>query len=122
MKTILDKMTEKGFRPFTSSDWCSYAAAEGNAMIMSRDNYDWVYSEPKENEGSPIVMCQFCVNCDDFPMCGFFHLNNPTAIDYTGIMEDIDAVIKDSPLTHCIALENSLEEMLKTTYGVELIC
>lgn len=38
------------------------------------------------------------------------------------IIEDIDAVIKDSPLTHCIVLENSLEEMLKTTYGVELIC
>lgn len=67
-------------------------------------------------------MCQFCVNCDDFPMCGFFQFNNPTAIDYTGIMKDIDAVIDDSPLTHCIALEKSLEEMLKTTYGVELIC
>lgn len=122
MKTIIDKMKEKGFRPFTPLNWQSYAGAEGQAMIISGKDYDFVYSEPGEEPNNAIVECHFCVNCDDFPMCGYFQLNNPACIDYDGLKKDIDRVISESPLTHCIALEKSLEEMLKTTYGIELIC
>lgn len=122
MKTIIDKMKEKGFRPFTSLNWQSYAAAEGQAMIMSGKNYDFVYSEPEGDSNAALVLCHFCVDCEDFPMCGYFTLNNPVCIDYECLKEDIDRVINESPRTHCIALEKSMEDMLKTTYGIELIC
>ena len=120
MKTITEKLSEKGFKPFSKTDWYAYAGAEGNAMIRKGKYCDYIYSEPKGV--SPSVCLQFNFNVQGDYTEAFLFLQAPSAISFDELEEDINYVIEDKVKNNTLRnLEHRLKTMLDKCYGVILI-
>lgn len=120
MKTITERLLNKGFKPFSKSDWYAYAGAEGNAMIRKGKYCDYIYSE--EEGVSPTVCLQFTFNIQEDCTSAYSFLYSPSAISYDELEEDINYVIEDKVKNKTLKnVEHRLKTMLEKCYGIELI-
>lgn len=120
MKTIRERLLDKGFKPFSKTDWYAYAGAEGNAMIRKGKYCDYIYSE---HEGvSPTVCSQFNFEVQGNQTSVYLFIYHPSAISYDELEEDINYVIEDKVKNNTLeSVEYRLKNMLENCYGIELL-
>lgn len=120
MKTITEKLSERGFKPFSKKDWYAYAGAEGNAMIRKGKYCDYIYSE--EEGISPTVCLQFTFDIQENQTSAYLFIYHPSAISYDELEEDINYVIEDKVKNNTLeSVEYRLKNMLEKCYGMELL-
>lgn len=120
MKTIRERLLNKGFKPFSKTDWYAYAGAEGNAMIRKGKYCDYIYSE--EEGISPTVCLQFTFDIKEEQTSAYLFIYHPSTISFDELEEDINYVIEDKVKNNTLeSVEHRLKNMLDKCYGMELL-